>query len=117
VKKLVESGVEVNADIFTQQAEAFKELAPQILPTLKNKFGNFSIVSTEKEINEPLRFETEEYEFIFTGFIDCIIETEDGKYHIIDWKTCKNPWSDYKRKDYQYLNQLLLYKHFFIPQF
>ena len=28
----------------------------------------------------------------FKGFIDLGIKTDDGKYHVIDWKTCSWGW-------------------------
>ena len=29
---------------------------------------------------------------MFKGFIDLVVKTPDGKYHIIDWKTCSWGW-------------------------
>lgn len=113
VKKTIEEGVEIDADVFTKQASAFKNMCNNILPFLKKNFGKYRLVSTELELNEDLNIETDEYRFAFTGFVDCIIQTEDGKYHILDWKTCSKTWNEYKRADTTYTNQLLLYKNFF----
>ena len=42
-----------------------------------------------------------------------VIQTEDGKYHIIDWKTCSWGWDARKKADPMITYQLTLYKHFF----
>ena len=33
------------------------------------------------------------------GFIDLVIKTEDGKYHVIDWKTCSWGWDARRKSD------------------
>ena len=44
-------------------------------------------------------FEDVEYEdYKFKGFVDLVLMTEDGKCHVIDWKTCSWGW-DYKKKN------------------
>ena len=49
----------------------------------------------------------------FKGFIDLVIKTEDGKYHIIDWKTCSWGWRQEKKQDKITNYQLTLYKNYF----
>lgn len=49
----------------------------------------------------------------FKGFIDLVIKTDDGKYHVIDWKTCSWGWDAKKRSDRLITYQLTLYKKFF----
>lgn len=83
-----------------------------ILPMLREKFGNYTVVSTEEQLNLPL----EEYklnDFQFKGFIDLVIRTSDGKYHVIDWKTCSWGWDMRKKTDPMVTYQLTYYKHFF----
>ena len=50
---------------------------------------------------------------VFKGYIDFVIKTTDGKYHIIDWKTCSWGWDRIKRNSKLTTYQLTLYKHFF----
>jgi ATP-dependent exoDNAse (exonuclease V) beta subunit len=40
----------------------------------------------EEQLLEPMS-DIESYGKKFKGFIDMVIKTPDGKYHIIDWKT------------------------------
>ena len=62
-------------------------LAPLAIPALMDRFNSFRVFSSEEDLYEPIvEFEKEDYDF--KGFIDLVIQTEDGKYHIIDWKTC-----------------------------
>ncbi len=47
------------------------------------------------------------------GFIDLVLKTEDGKYHVIDWKTCSWGWDAKKKNSRMITYQLTLYKKFF----
>ena len=49
----------------------------------------------------------------FLAFVDCIIKTEDGKNHIIDWKTCSWGWDARRKSDTMTTYQLSYYKHFY----
>ena len=70
------------------------------------------MVSTEEEIYEDIEGYKDQYKF--KGFIDLVLKTPDGKYHIIDWKSCSWGW-DVKRKfDPMTTYQLTFYKHYFI---
>ena len=42
-----------------------------------------------------------------------MIKTADGKFHIIDWKTCSWGWNQRRKADPMTTYQLTLYKHFF----
>jgi len=88
------------------------DLAPLAIPALKEFFENFEVVSSEENLFEPiLEFVKEDIDF--KGFIDLVLKTEDGKYHIIDWKTCSWGW-DQRKKTNPIMNyQLTLYKHYF----
>lgn len=88
------------------------DLAPLILPELKNKFGNFTILNTEEELLHSL-LEIAKSERNFKGFIDLILKTEDGKIHIIDWKTCSWGWDAQKKSDAVTSYQLTFYKYFY----
>ena len=81
------------------------------LAALHKKFPGFKVVSVEEEIIEPLINAPGEYDF--KGYIDLIIKTPDGKYHIIDWKTCSWGWDIKRKTDRITTYQLTFYKNFF----
>ena len=93
--------------------ERFPKATVQEKPkiSLQNYFGNYTIFSIEELIFEKIDyFDTD---FKFKGFIDLVIKTDDGKYHIIDWKTCSWGWRAQKKSDPMVVYQLSLYKKFF----
>lgn len=54
----------------------------------------------------------------FKGFIDIVIhDMQKNQYHIIDLKTSKSGWYDYKKKDSKVINQIILYKKFYSELF
>ena len=82
-----------------------------VLPALTEYFGKYEVVSVEEPIYEPItHFDTE---YKFKGFIDLVLKTPDGKYHVIDWKTCSWGWDMKKRSDRLVTYQLTLYKNFY----
>ncbi len=91
-----------------------KDLAVLIIPALKGEFGKYEIISAEEKLYLPID-ETEfpDANYNFKGFIDLVVKTPDGKYHIIDWKTCTWGWDSRKKSDKLITYQLTLYKHFF----
>ena len=90
--------------------EQGKKLSKLAVPYLESHFGAFEVVSTEEDIYESIEnFQ----DYSFKGFIDLVIKTEDGKYHIIDWKTCSWGWNAKKRSDPMTTYQLTYYKNFF----
>lgn len=100
--------------IDTKMVKEMKEqgvlLLPLILPALKEYFGEYTLVSCEQEIRHPVDgFPT----FDFHGYIDLILQTTDGKYHIIDWKSCSWGWDLKKRTSTEITYQLSFYKHYF----
>jgi len=85
-------------------------LVKLVLPALKEHFSDYTLFSVEEKLFEPV----EEYEeYNFKGYIDLVIKTSDGRYHIIDWKTCSWGWNPQKKNDKMVTYQLTLYKHFF----
>ena len=84
-------------------------LSSLILDALKAYFGSFRVVSAEEELLLPL----DGTSFEFKGYVDLIIQTDDGKYHIIDYKSCSWGWDAKKRSDAMTSYQLTLYKNFF----
>lgn len=90
------------------EAQGIK-LSGMILDALKQYFGSFKVVSAEEELKTPI----EGTSFEFKGYVDLILQTDDGKYHIIDWKTCSWGWDMEKKNDPMTNYQLTLYKRFF----
>ena len=87
-------------------------ISPEVIPAVESYFGNFEVVAVEEQLFEKIEnFEDAEYNF--KGFIDFVAKTEDGKYHIVDWKTCSWGWDAERRSDRLTTYQLTLYKKFF----
>jgi len=102
--------IELRQDLIESMFDQGTRLALKGLPALKDEFGSFKVISTEEQLKEKIEFFES---FDFKGFIDLVIQTEDGKYHIIDWKTCSWGWDARKKADPMITYQLTLYKHFF----
>ena len=105
--KLPIKNPDIKFDTFNEQG---KKLAPLIIPALKEHFGDFKFVSAEDEIYAQLDVSDN---FMFKGYVDLIIQTSDGIYHIIDYKTTSWGWDSRKRNDPMMGYQLAFYKHFF----
>jgi len=100
---------DMSSKMFEDMIDQGVELAPLAIPFLNKFFEDYKITSSEEQLYEPIEGE----EIKFKGFIDLALKTSDGKYHIIDWKTCSWGW-DFKRKsDPMTTYQLTLYKYFF----
>ena len=54
----------------------------------------------------------EGHDLKFKGFIDLVVKTKDGKYHILDWKTTSWGWDSRRKADKITNYQLTLYKVF-----
>lgn len=112
LKTLKEQGKDLNDALIKDMRKQAVEICNQILPAVKQYFGDFKLVSVEEEILEPIK-EFESYGKNFKGFIDLTIRTPDGKYHIIDWKTCSWGWDMKKKTDPMTNYQLTYYKNYF----
>ena len=110
---------ELSAIVLTEKSEKLvnemKEQAKGILddvyPALGKYFGEYEVVSTEEQLLEKIK--DIEFNFNFKGFIDLVIKTKDGKYHIIDWKTCSWGWDIQKKTAPMTTYQLTFYKEYF----
>ena len=89
-----------------------RPICEQVIPAVKDHFGDFEVVSVEEQLLEPMD-DIESYGKKFKGFIDMVIKTPDGKHHIIDWKTCSWGWSRDKKSDPMTTYQLTYYKNYF----
>ena len=92
--------------------EQAPKIIPEILPAVREYFGDYEVVSTEEKIYVPIG-EFPDREYSFKGFIDLVVKTSDGKYHIIDWKTCSWGWDSKKKAEPMTTYQLTFYKHYF----
>jgi len=88
-------------------------LAPIIIPALKEHFKSFEVISVEERLYEPIKDFIQNEDFKFKGFIDLVIKTADGKYHIIDWKTCSWGWDSRKKTERMITYQLVFYKYYY----
>ncbi len=87
-------------------------IIPQVEPYLKAHFGSYEVFSVEERLYEGIDFAMP-LERKFKGFIDLVIKTDDGVYHVIDWKSCSWGWKADKKADKLITYQLTLYKNFF----
>jgi len=97
IKQLKENVKPSESDVVDFEAQGL-EIIPHIIPALDEYFGEFNLVSSEEEIHEKLHYETDD-NFTFKGYVDCLIKTPDGKFHVIDWKSCSWGWDMRKRTD------------------
>jgi ATP-dependent exoDNAse (exonuclease V) beta subunit len=95
-----------------EMREQGRMLAPLVIPALKEKFGNFKFFSAEEELTMDID-KFKDCEFKFRGYIDLIIQDENGVYTIIDFKTCAWGWDAQKKSDAMINYQLTFYKYFF----
>ena len=101
--------VPLKKDLINDMRSQGKSLLGHIVPSLKETFGDFEVISVEEELYHPL-----EEDLNFKGYIDLVLKTKkDGKYHVIDWKTCSWGWDSRRKSDRMTTYQLTYYKNFF----
>jgi hypothetical protein len=111
IMKLLVKEVEVNEKLTNDMLTQAKGITPKIIPEVIKYFEDYDVFSVEEMLYEDIQdFETE---YKFKGYIDLVLKTMDGKYHIIDWKTCSWGWDARKRSEKLVTYQLTLYKKFF----
>lgn len=88
------------------------KIIPEILPALDEYFDSYEVISSEEKLFVPIQ-EYSDQDYSFKGFIDLVVKTADGKYHIIDWKTCSWGWDSKKKAEPMTTYQLIFYKHYF----
>tara|TARA_R110000824_G_scaffold49483_8_gene138805 strand:- start:23990 stop:24778 length:789 start_codon:yes stop_codon:yes gene_type:complete len=109
LKILTEKKVDLNKKLISDMRGQVKNIFSFIMPSLKETFGAYEVISVEEDLFVPM----EDTDLMFKGFIDLVIKTSDGKYHIIDWKSCSWGWDSKRKADRITSYQLTLYKHFF----
>jgi len=105
----LDSDVDIRDDLVASMREQGAVLAPEAVPMLSEIFGPYEVISAEEQLYEPIEG-VENY--TFKGFVDLVIKAADGKFHIIDWKTCSWGWNQRRKADPMTTYQLTLYKHF-----
>ena len=105
----LDDDLETDSKLIEQMRAAGTRLNPHIIPAVEEKFGKYEVISTEEKLMVPI----DGTDYHFKGYVDLVIKTEDGKYHVIDWKTCSWGWGMRKRTDPMVTYQLTLYKRFF----
>jgi len=104
--------LELNENLVNSMREQGKALIPEVFPALEDYFEDYEVISTEEKLYEPMDSAIAE-DYNFKGYIDLVVRTNDGKYHIIDWKTCSWGWDARKRSEKMVTYQLTLYKYYF----
>ena len=107
IDNLKSLNVELNSSLLEEMSQQAENICKYILPELHKNFKNFEIISVEEEIIEKIS-QFESFGTNFKGYIDLVLKTDDGKYHIIDWKTCSWGW-DSRRKADPVTNYQLIY--------
>jgi len=109
IESLLIDGVELKQSLVTEMEQQGIKLAGMPVPALLEYFGDYEVFSAEEKLYEPI----EGVEYLFKGFIDLVVKTTDGKYHILDWKTTSWGWDSRRRSDPMVTYQLTLYKNYF----
>ena len=103
-----DSDIVLDGDLIQKMRTQGVTLAPRIIPSLEEHFGDYEVISVEEKLYEDI----EDHDRKFKGFVDVIIKKDD-MYHIIDWKSCSWGWRQDKKRDQLVTYQLTLYKMFF----
>jgi ATP-dependent exoDNAse (exonuclease V) beta subunit len=103
---------QINKKLVLEMEDQAKSLCEKILPALNTKFEKYEVISVEEMLMEDMN-DIVSHGKKFKGFIDLILKTPDGKYHIIDWKSCSWGWSTQKKTDPLTTYQLTYYKNYF----
>lgn len=93
-----------------------KEILEEVLFALDKYFGKYEVLQAEEQLYENIN-EFSRGSYNFKGFIDLVLRTEDGKIHILDWKTCSWGWDMKKKSDKMTTYQLTLYKKFYAQKY
>jgi ATP-dependent exoDNAse (exonuclease V) beta subunit len=109
---LINKNVDLKQDLVTSMEEQGAIIVDMILPAVDEYLGDYTVISSEELLKVPIGLEASE-DYLFKGFVDLVVKTSDGKYHIIDWKTCGWGWDARKKAEPMVTYQLTLYKHYF----
>ncbi len=109
--KLLDDINSLNKKLILEMKDQGRQLFDDVLPNLKEHFPGYEVISVEESLLEEIsEIQTDKK---FKGFIDLVLKTPDGKYHIIDWKTCSWGWNAQRKNERMTVYQLSFYKKFF----
>jgi hypothetical protein len=105
----------INKKLVVDMSKQADDLFEYVIPELKKYFGSYEVFKIEEPLFEKItEFATD---LNFKGFVDLILKTDDGKFHIIDWKTCSWGWRLEKKNEPMTAYQLSLYKNYFANKY
>lgn len=113
--KLLEDKVKTDKDLINSMVEQGKAILDELYKSLESYLAGYEVIATEQPLFE--RIQNLDFEYDFKGFIDLVLKTPDGKYHIIDFKSCSWGWSQEKKTDPMINYQLTYYKMFYAQKF
>jgi len=103
--------VELRESLVAEMRTQAEPIHSQVLEALEAFMPEYRVHATEEQLFEPIKEFTAD-NCDFKGFIDLVLQSPDGKYHIIDWKTCSWGWDQKRKSDRMTTYQLTLYKKF-----
>jgi len=103
--------VELRESLVAEMRTQAEPIHSQVLDALEAFMPEYRVHATEEQLFEPIKEFTAD-NCDFKGFIDLVLQSPDGKYHIIDWKTCSWGWDQKRKSDRMTTYQLTLYKKF-----
>lgn len=112
IESLKKDSIQVNESLVSEMNRQYQLICEQVHEQVTKQFGDFEVFSVEEELMEEIS-EFDSFGKKFKGFIDMVLRTNDGKYHIIDWKTCSWGWDSKKKSDPLTNYQLTFYKNYF----
>lgn len=113
--KILDGQVKIDQVLINDMVEQGKAILAELYQSLNNYLEGYEVISTEEPLFE--RIQNLDFEYDFKGYIDLILKTPDGKYHIIDFKSCSWGWSQEKKTDPMINYQLIYYKMFYAQKF
>ena len=109
--KVLEGQVDIDQVLIQDMVLQGKAILSELYESLNKYLDGYEVIATEFPLFEPIQ--NLGFDYDFKGYIDLILKTPDGKYHIIDWKSCSWGWSADKRSDPMVNYQLTYYKYFY----
>ena len=105
----LDDDVQIDQKLVDDMRHQGQLIVPEIEGALSDYFEDFEVIAVELPLYEPI---DGEIDYKFKGYIDAVVKTPDGKYHVFDWKTTSWGWDAKRRGDAITTYQLTLYKHF-----
>ena len=106
----------LNQELISEMHIQARTICKQVVPKIDEYFEEYEVFSVEEALFEKID-EFDSHGRSFKGFVDMILKTPDGKFHIIDWKTCSWGWDSKKKSDPITNYQLTYYKNYFSKKY